>query len=125
MADHHDTEKGKVTLGQDGIVEIGWVPGAELHEADVEELLVLMAEVAPRRRRVLVHADGVRSISRRALVRTTNHPGVEHTLCVAILVGSPVSRMLGNFFLSVSRPDYPTSLFTAEPDARGWLLEVV
>ena len=39
----------------------------------------------------------------------------------AVLVGHPVSRVLGNFFLGISRPAYPTRLFTDPAAAIGWL----
>lgn len=42
---------------------------------------------------------------------------------MALLVGNPVSRILGNFFLRVSRPLYPTRIFTDEASARRWLSE--
>jgi hypothetical protein len=42
---------------------------------------------------------------------------------MAVLVGDPLSRMLGNFFLRVSRPAYPTRIFTDEAAARRWLAE--
>jgi hypothetical protein len=42
---------------------------------------------------------------------------------MALLVGNPVSRILGNFFLRVSRPLYPTRIFTDEASARRWLAE--
>lgn len=40
---------------------------------------------------------------------------------MALLVSNPVSRVLGNFFLRVSRPLYPTRIFTDEASARRWL----
>jgi hypothetical protein len=42
---------------------------------------------------------------------------------MAVLVGDPLSRTLGNFFLRVSRPAYPTRIFTDEAAARRWLAE--
>jgi hypothetical protein len=42
---------------------------------------------------------------------------------MAVLVGNPMSRIIGNFFLRVTRPAYPTRLFTDEASARRWLRE--
>jgi hypothetical protein len=39
----------------------------------------------------------------------------------AFAIGSPVNRLLGNFFLSVSKPGVPTRLFTSKEDALVWL----
>ena len=40
---------------------------------------------------------------------------------VALIVNTPLSRMMGNFFLSVSKPVAPTRLFDDEPSAVAWL----
>jgi hypothetical protein len=40
---------------------------------------------------------------------------------VALIVGTPLSRAMGNFFLAVSRPMAPTKLFDDEDEAAVWL----
>jgi hypothetical protein len=42
---------------------------------------------------------------------------------LAVLVGSEVSRMIGNVLVAVARPAYPTRLFTDKDAAIAWLLE--
>jgi hypothetical protein len=42
---------------------------------------------------------------------------------LALVVGSPVSRTLGNVFVALAKPPYPTRLFTDEDAAVAWLLE--
>jgi hypothetical protein len=42
---------------------------------------------------------------------------------LAIITGSPVSRILGNFYLGINRPQTPCRLFTAEDEALEWLKE--
>jgi hypothetical protein len=44
---------------------------------------------------------------------------------VALIVGTPLSRMMGNFFLGVSKPMAPTRLFDDEATALIWLREFV
>ena len=44
---------------------------------------------------------------------------------VALIVGTPLSRMMGNFFLTVSKPMAPTRLFDDEASALAWLQEFV
>lgn len=41
--------------------------------------------------------------------------------CFAILVQSPLSRIIGNFFMSLNKPSVPARLFTDERDALQWL----
>lgn len=45
------------------------------------------------------------------------------TARMAILVGNPLTRLIGNFFLVVSAPAYPTRIFSDEVLARAWLQE--
>lgn len=40
---------------------------------------------------------------------------------IALLTGSPMTRMIGNFFLGMNRPSFPTRLFSDEAAARQWL----
>jgi hypothetical protein len=42
---------------------------------------------------------------------------------VALIVATPLSRMMGNFFLNVSKPMAPTRLFDDEASALAWLQE--
>ncbi len=39
----------------------------------------------------------------------------------ALLVGSPVSRILGNFFIGLNKTSFPTKIFTKETLAIEWL----
>jgi len=41
---------------------------------------------------------------------------------VALIVGSPVSRVIGNFWLGIDRPPYPARLFTDPEAAQRWLV---
>ena len=42
-------------------------------------------------------------------------------LGMAMLVQSPVQRMLGNLFVKINKPPYPTRLFSDEEEALIWL----
>ncbi len=44
-----------------------------------------------------------------------------HLLASAMLVGSPLSQMIGNFFINLNKPLSPCRLFTSEAAAVGWL----
>jgi hypothetical protein len=38
-----------------------------------------------------------------------------------LIIGGPLSRIIGNFFLSVNKPLYPARLFDNEASALAWL----
>jgi hypothetical protein len=39
----------------------------------------------------------------------------------ALLISSPLSRLIGNFFIGLNKPKFPTTLFTNEYEAIKWL----
>ena len=43
------------------------------------------------------------------------------SLAVALVVESPLSTVLGNFYLGFNRPETPTRLFTSVAEAEDWL----
>ena len=43
----------------------------------------------------------------------------------ALVVGSPVSRVIGNFFVGLNRPTYPCKIFDDPELAAQWLREFV
>jgi hypothetical protein len=43
---------------------------------------------------------------------------------MAMLVSSPMQRMLGNIFLMLNQPPYPTRLFSEEEEALQWLAQL-
>lgn len=51
--------------------------------------------------------------------------GVEGAECItagALIIGSPVTKMIANLFLMVNKPPVPTRMFTNESVAREWLI---
>lgn len=70
---------------------------------------------------VLVDVRKIKSMDRAARMHYAIS-GVERVeLAVAILVGTPVAQVIGNFFMSINRAATPTSLFTDEEKALEWL----
>jgi len=83
-----------------------------------------VAQVA-RGRRVAVlvelrhHRGG--SVSRQAREYLASDEAIAGLLAVALLVGSPVTRTIGAFFLAIQKPGVPARLFTDEGGAIAWL----
>lgn len=98
--------------------------GCEMGLADAEENVAAIFRLAGERRtRVLVDMRGVRSQTREARDYFAGPEAEQATLAVALLIGSPVSRVLANFFLRFGAKRMPTALFTDEAAAIAWLLE--
>jgi len=65
--------------------------------------------------------SSVKTITKDARSAFAEGDGIKNMNACALVVGSPVNRLLGNFFLSVSKPTIPTRLFTSHEDALTWL----
>lgn len=63
---------------------------------------------------------GVNSMDKQARDYLSNE-GVEGVRAGAIVIGSPVGALIGNFYLSVSKPKIPSRMFTSREAALKWL----
>ncbi len=71
---------------------------------------------------ILVDIRKIRSISKEArdhFAMRGRKPGV---VAIAMLVSSPLSRIIGNFFLGLNQPVVPTRMFTDRDQAERWIL---
>ena len=82
------------------------------------EVAVRVAETG-----LLVDARGTVAMRRKALEMAANNPVNDRTVATALLVDSPVSTLLVNFFIRFARPPYPARAFRDPQSARQWLLE--
>jgi hypothetical protein len=112
--------KFRIWLREDGIVQLVWVPGVSVGSDDV----VAAAEAASalaggRKYPLLVDARGGGPPDRRARSELARQgKGVP---AVAMIVDTPLSRMMGNFVIVVNKPVAPTRLFADEGSAVAWL----
>ena len=105
-----------------GFVHAVMRDGAEFELEDAKEAIAATWRVAGERRRgVLVDSRGVRSQSKGAREYFKGEEAARRFAKVALLVDSPLSRMLANFFLSLGEHRIVTKLFTDEAAARAWL----
>lgn len=51
--------------------------------------------------------------------------GSQYVTAGALIIGSPLTRTLGNIFLSINKPQVPTKLFSDETIALKWLNEFI
>ncbi len=109
-----------------GFVHAVMRTGCEMALADAQENVAMIYELAGQQRtRVLVDMRGVRTQTREARQYFAGAEAEKVTIAVALLIGSPVSRVLANFFLRLGPQRMPTALFTDEASAIAWLGERV
>lgn len=106
-----------------GFVHAVMRKGCQMQLADAQKNIAAIATLTHHTRMpVLVDLRGVRSQSREARDYFGGPEAAETSLAVALLIGSPVSRVLANFFLRLNSTRYPTRLFTDEAGAINWLI---
>src|SRR5262245_27914068 len=89
---------------------------------DAKEALAATERVARGERRpVLVDLRKIKGESREARQYFVSEHAARVSARVALLVESPVSRVVGNFFLRLNVQRTPTALFTSEALAIAWL----
>ncbi len=114
--------KFRMWLRPDGVVQLVWAPRAAMSLEDAIAATDAMTKLTGGRRSPLlvdVHDGGQQDRpARTEFVRRG-----DLVSAVALIVSTPLSRMMGNFYLIVSKPMAPTRLFDDEASALAWLLE--
>lgn len=85
----------------------------------IVQALRSLASGAPAR--VLVDLSGVRAVDREARSYLGGRESAEIHRAVALIVRSPVSRVIASFFVGINRVPYPIRLFGDEASACDWL----
>ena len=118
------TKTCKVWLGDDGIVRSIMHPGAEdCLETAKENVSAGIKVSGGIKRPLLLDMSKIKSMDKDArdyYARCDKREGSEKA--VALAVKSPVSRMIGNFFLGLNKSTIPTRLFTDDKKALEWLI---
>ncbi len=71
--------------------------------------------------RVLIDMAAISEISKEARDYFANERTASIQRATALLISSPVSRVIGNFFMGLNEPISPTRLFTDPREAIKWL----
>ena len=110
-----------VVLRDDGILAYHPIPGLVLtHEVALQVLEVgLQVTQGPKPTLVLMRDMARVERGARALFASDEYM----RLCsqTAVVVGSPVSRVIANFFVGLNRPKYPYKVFDDPELATEWL----
>jgi hypothetical protein len=116
--------KFRMWLRPDGIVAMVFAPRIATDLADALAAVDAMTELTRGRRSpLLVYLHGAGPQDRPARAEFARRDDV--VSAVALIVDTPLTRMIGNFYLTVSKPIAPTRLFDNEASALAWLQEFV
>ncbi len=108
-------------LREDGIVHCVMVEPEETIETARENIASIATLNEGLRRPVLVDITNCKRIELAARKYYAGTETARHQRAVALLTGSTVSRVLGNFFLGINKPGFPIQIFDSETKALDWL----
>lgn len=74
-----------------------------------------------KKTRVLIDMTAVSEITKEARDYFANERTASIQRATSLLISSPVSRIIGNFFMGLNKPISPTRLFTEPQKAIKWL----
>ena len=117
------TRTGEIWLGEDGIVRSNVViPQAEIGSRDAHDSLAAIQEVSGGLKRpVITDIRAIKSADRGSRAVSAGPDATRMIIALAIFADSPASRVIGNIFLTVNKPIFPTRIFTDEGEALAWL----
>ncbi len=108
--------------GEDGIVRTKIKPGSEVTvEYARENSAAVNSLFTGKKFPLLIDSRGIKSMTRDARNQFTTKGRETNTLAFAIIIDSPLSRVIGNFFMGINKPAVPTRLFDNEVEAVKWL----
>lgn len=119
-----DARRTRTTIiFRDRFLRMVFVDRAEVGIEDAREAIAISRELFGHGPALPVNVDMRRLRSQTAEARAffAAPDGILITPGLALIVASPVSRMIGNFFLGLNRPICPTRLFSDFEPAEAWL----
>ena len=123
MSEPIETRTALLRRADSGVVRMVMRGGVEVGCADAYENLRALASLAGGTPvRVLCDLRAALSFSREARIAFSAPDTSAYVAAVACVVGSPVSRLIGNFFIGLNRIPVPTRIFSSEHEATDWLL---
>ena len=107
-----------IRLDTDGILRIRALPGLEDTLEDARQNVAICTKLtAGKPRPMLLDMRALKTQSREVRAYYAGPETTRLNLAVAVLVDSPISRVIGNFSLGFDTMELPTKLFKSEVEA--------
>ncbi len=104
----------------DGIIISRYKDGVEIGLKDVQEMVEKRLATQEHTMPIFNDSRAVKSIDKEARDFLANE-GSEKLSAVAVLIQSPVGRVVFNFYIHFSKPKVPTKFFLSKEEALAWL----
>jgi len=118
-----ETTKGMVQLYSNGILHQTYNDGTELTKEDSLAEIELYSNEYCRdmKRPILVDIRNIKAISKESRNIYSSEETEKCLSAAALLIGNPVSRIMGNFYLGLNKTIMPAKMFTSVKEASDWL----
>jgi hypothetical protein len=110
-----------VVLRDDGILAFHPIVGLVLTQQIALQVLQVGLQIADGPKPTLVLMQDMARVEREARAFFASEEYMRLCSQTALVVGSPVSRVIGNLFVGLNRPRYPYKLFEDPELAAEWL----
>jgi hypothetical protein len=111
-----------IWLEDDGIVRVKVKPNIHITLQDAQVAMRAISEVCGGKTRpALVDMRGLVGMDREARLFFAGEETAKVEAAAALIIESPLSKAIGNFFMGLNKPIFPTRLFTSETEALAWL----
>jgi hypothetical protein len=109
-------------MGADGIVRTKVKPQAEVTiKESLENSDAVNSFKTEKKYPLLIDSRNIKSISKEARDHFSIQNRETRINSFAVIIDSPLSRIIGNFFMGLNKPSVPAKLFNNEEDAVVWL----
>lgn len=122
----HDLSVFWTWMGDDGICRTKTKPHAEITLNDaIENSKAVTSLYKDKKFPLLVDSRDIKSMAKEARRHFSTNGRATKISAMGIMVKSPLSRIVGNFFMGLNTPGVPARLFDEEAEAINWLKKFV
>lgn len=113
-------------MGDDGIVRTKIKPGSVVEVEHARENTTAVSSLYHGIKfPLMIDSRGIKSMTKDARNQFSTKGRETYATAFAIIIDSPLSRVIGNFFIGINKPAVPTRLFDNERDAEIWLRKII
>ena len=117
-----ETRVAMISMVEPGIVRIIYKADAQVTIAEAHENVEAVAKVVGGvHSPIFTDIRPISTIDRDSRQYFVGDEAAEVTSATALLVDSPISRVIGNFFIGLNRSRWPVHMFSEESEAMVWL----
>ncbi len=121
------TSQGEVWMDEDGVLYQDYPPGTEIKiEDSLGELSIYRSTFCKEvRRPIVVDISNIKKVSKESRDIYSSAEMGDTISAAALIVSNPVSRILGNFYMGISKTKMPVRMFASSSDAKDWLMDIL